>query len=481
MKKVLNANKTSSHVMRAETPEYEPSDTSNKYVKFSHYRQAEQYVPYTTANVPKTAGIQGINTKLPGRCTVQMHIHSSAIFEKADKDAARHRLLTIGRSEDHKTSHAAHKQEFLSYAKFFSSNAVCQSEVPSQQCRIRQRKTQQQLQKENQSATIIQSAWRGCQVRREINGMNKAAAKIQAVFRGYRTRRELLLGCNTHGKDEGLQLKKKRRAESKEKLFPLILRFDQQWGWDSRTLSNISKSDSLRSQHKTNKREGTFFIPIVIFPKVESSRKTKRKGFVLPSDLPTLNVFESRTQQHGICHAAIQIQAAWRGYQARKQMREIERQAKIKAEESQPFSNGCKNSPESCEKQPVLGAEMSGAVAEIQSSTPEQKDPVQEPEQDSSVKEEPSKESKGTNTEGSVPSVRNINIYTVVKGVPASRRPPITIRVSSPNAIVQGYHRDMSRGMQGLYTVKNHCDPRPSQIIVQIHMVEKEDNPSTPS
>uniref|UniRef100_A0A8C0G6M1 Uncharacterized protein n=1 Tax=Chelonoidis abingdonii TaxID=106734 RepID=A0A8C0G6M1_CHEAB len=41
--------------------------------------------------------------------------------------------------------------------------------------------------KENQSATIIQSAWRGCQVRREINGMNKAAAKIQAVFRGYRT------------------------------------------------------------------------------------------------------------------------------------------------------------------------------------------------------------------------------------------------------------------------------------------------------
>ncbi|EMP32748.1 hypothetical protein UY3_10118 [Chelonia mydas] len=228
--------------------------------------------------------------------------------------------------------------------------------------------------------------------------MNKAAAKIQVVFRGYRTRQELPLGFNTYGKDEGLQLEKKRRAESKKKLFPLILRFDQLWDWDSRTTSNITKSDSLRSHYKTNKREATFFMPIAIFPKVESS--LKRKGFVLPSDLPTLNVFESRTQQHGISHAAIQIQAAWRGHQARKKMREIERQAKIKAEESQPFSDGCKNSPESCEEQPMSGA---AAVAEIQSSTPEQKDPVQEPEQDSSsVKEEPSKERKGTNTEGSV-------------------------------------------------------------------------------
>ncbi|CAM5115609.1 unnamed protein product [Eretmochelys imbricata] len=203
MKKVLNANKTSSRVMRDETPEYEPSDISNKCYIFT-LQTMEQYVPYTTANVPKAAGIQGINTTLPGSCTVQMHIHSTAIFEKVDKDAARHRLLTIGRSEDRKTSHTVHKQEFLSYAKLFHSMPVCQSEVPSRQHRIRQRKTQQQLQKENQSATIIQSAWRGCQVRREIDGMNKAAAKIQAVFRGYRTRQELPLGFNTYGKDEGL-------------------------------------------------------------------------------------------------------------------------------------------------------------------------------------------------------------------------------------------------------------------------------------
>uniref|UniRef100_A0A8C4VK51 Uncharacterized protein n=1 Tax=Gopherus evgoodei TaxID=1825980 RepID=A0A8C4VK51_9SAUR len=68
--------------------------------------------------------------------------------------------------------------------KVLNANKTSSHVAPSQQRRIRQRKTQQQLQKENQSATIIQSAWRGCQVRKEINGMNKAAAKIQAVFRG---------------------------------------------------------------------------------------------------------------------------------------------------------------------------------------------------------------------------------------------------------------------------------------------------------
>lgn len=198
---------------------------------------------------------------------------------------------------------------------------------------------------------------------------------------------------------------------------------------------------------------------------------------MFPRGLPTLNVFESRTQQQEICHAAVQIQAAWRGYRVRKRMRELERQAKIRAEESQSFSNGYKNSPESSEKQLMSGA---AAVAEIQALAPKQKDPVQEPEQDLSVKEEPSKESKGTNTEGNVPSVRSINIYTIVKDVPASRRPPIAIRVSSPNSIVQGYHRDTIRGTQGLYTVKNHCDSRPSQILVQINMVEKENNPNTP-
>nr|XP_025038990.1 uncharacterized protein LOC112545331 isoform X1 [Pelodiscus sinensis] len=470
MKKVPTGNKTSNRGTRHETQESEPLGISSEYVMFSHYRHG---VPHTAANAPNTAARQGMNRTPPGRCTVQMHMHRSTVFNTAGKDAAGHRQLATGRSEDRKSGQAVCKQECLRYTGLFNFNTACLSKAPSQQHRIRPRKTPRQLQKENQSATIIQSAWRGYQVRREMDGMNKAAAKIQAVFRGYRTRQELPLGFHTCGKDEGLQLKKKRKAESQKKLFPVILGFYQLWDWDSDTSGSLSQSDSERSQHETSEREGTLFIPTAVFPKVESSLKTKRKDFVFPSGLPTLNVFESKTQQRGMGSAAMQIQAAWRGYQARKQLREMKRQAQIKAEESQWFSDGFKNSPESCE------TPGPSAVSEIQSSAPKQKDPVREPEQDSSVKEEPSKESKGTNTEGSVPSIRNINICTLVKGVPAASRPPISIRVSSPNAIVQGYHRDMSRGTRGLYTVKNHSDPRPSQIIVQINMVEKESNPRT--
>uniref|UniRef100_A0A669QEG7 IQ motif containing F6 n=1 Tax=Phasianus colchicus TaxID=9054 RepID=A0A669QEG7_PHACC len=82
-------------------------------------------------------------------------------------------------------------QGFLPSGEALGFVLLSSREPPSLLHQIQQRKAQQQLQNRVQSATIIQAAWRGYQVRRELDDMNKASAKIQAAWRGYQVRRQL--------------------------------------------------------------------------------------------------------------------------------------------------------------------------------------------------------------------------------------------------------------------------------------------------
>lgn len=469
MKKTLNASRTCSHLTRPETPGYNSPNISSHYIMFSHDRQSEQYVPYMAKNVSTAATKHGVSMGPLGLHSVRLHVHESAVSEKMGKDAARSMYSAGVQNEDYNTSCSIPKQECLNYAQVFNFSVMAQHEAPTQQHRIPQRKTRQHLQKECKSATVIQSARRGDQVRWEMEEMNKAAAKIQAAYRGYRTRQELLLGSNTRIKGKGL--KQNMENTAKNKYLPAASGYYQQWDWGFQTQDVITKNNRSRCHHKNKHSTVSFVIPTSTFLKTESSVTLDKEELTIGHGLSALKVFKAMTQQQEFNDAATRIQAVWRGYHVRKQMREIEKQAKILVEAIQSFSDECKISPENHKSCWVSGT---AAVMETQSLYLKQETTVRKPEPDLDVKPEASMENKYTNTESSAPLFRNINVYTVVKGRPSSQQSLITIRVSSPNALVQGYHRDTSRGTQGLYTVKHHNSSKPSQIFVQINFVEKD-------
>ncbi|KAJ7335305.1 hypothetical protein JRQ81_013246 [Phrynocephalus forsythii] len=310
-----------------------------------------------------------------------------------------------------------------------------------------QRKSPWQRQQEEEAAVTIQSAWRGWQVRKEMDRMERAATQIQAAFRGYMTRKELPLGiccsCRTDWPTP-----KQKSAENKSQPFPLFLTCTQQLGLGSGTqtesLSVFFPNNRGRICPKTIPEDSPLLNPNASFFESKSAIRPDRKVFTYAS----LNVFASKIRNQKYQEeAATIIQAAWRGYQIRQKARP--RIQAAKSTKSLP-SNFIVNKS-------YWRRLWSGHTVEERG--------IQQIFANSAFRK--------------APQIRNINIYTVVKGMAASsKRPDISIQVRSPKAVIQGFQRDMSRGVQALYTVKNRGASRPSQILIHVNMLKGKDPPA---
>lgn len=291
------------------------------------------------------------------------------------------------------------------------------------------RKTRQELQTEKAAATTIQSAWRGCQVRREIKKMTEAATKIQATFRGHKIRKELPLSLCNHSKSKS---KKKIHARKDSESVPEFLHCFQQLGLigtHTKSQSILPYNDKTRN-YLTVIGDYALLSPEVTFLETEMGHRPSKEMFTFSS----LNVLaEIEWQRYH--NAAIIIQAAWRGFKVRKMIRIIKQ-----TEKSQGTSFRFKYTCEEIIRKDTTSGHRSQ---------------LQERRHDNVLL-------------GFVPRIRNINIYTVVKGLPASQRPNISVRVLSPNAVIQGFQREMRVGAQGLYSVKSPGALRPTQVFVHV-------------
>uniref|UniRef100_A0ACB8ESU9 Uncharacterized protein n=1 Tax=Sphaerodactylus townsendi TaxID=933632 RepID=A0ACB8ESU9_9SAUR len=294
------------------------------------------------------------------------------------------------------------------------------------------RKTRQQLQKEQAAAMTIQAAWRGCQVRREIDIMTKAATKIQATFRGHKTRKELPLHLCDHGRNKS---KNKIQARKENRPVPEFQSNHlQQLGFigaHTKSQSILPYNAKSRNSLKTI-GDYTLLSPEITFLEIEMGHRTSQEVFACSS----LNALATEIEWQRYHNAATIIQAAWRGYQVRK-MLGIAAQTGTCHSESFRFNYVCEE---------II-----------------RKDTVCQP---------PDHRARRHDAVmlGFVPRIRNINVYTVVKGAAASPKPNISLRVLSQNAVIQGFQRDMSAGVQGLYTIKSPGALRPAQLFVRVDM-----------
>lgn len=416
-----NANKIMEEELWDSDTSYKESDS------FPPGNKWERHGPHIKAKISTKYSINGLRDRdRPVRFTTKVWPDKNEQWDRSPPKVKPH---------NHGTSCFVHKQSSPSYVRTAGDLHV--DEVPNMVPAPR-RKSRQQLQREREAATAIQSGWKGCQVRKDIDKMNKAATQIQAAFRGYRSRKELPLGLC--GRPKRQKSQKKIRVENKSSSLPSLLNYVQQWSLASATQiesPNFFLPKGKPRSHSKNKAGDYMHLkPKVTLFEIKSALKPDSKVFTYTS----LNVFATQLLRQRYHDAAVTIQAAWRGFQARKKIRTLKQ-----AKESHQ-----------------------GVPEEVK-------------EQETCAKSEQDERSKETRPVGETPHIRNINIYTVVKGKPASQKPSVSIRVPSANATVQGYQRDMSRGMKGLYTVTNKNTPKPSQIHVHVNMKQETNSESCPS
>lgn len=210
----------------------------------------------------------------------------------------------------------------------------------------------QWLQKQSLSATIIQAAWQGYHVRREVDKMNKAATRIQATYRGHRTWQELPFGfysCLGHKKPV---LNWKEKAEEKVMVLPLLMECcvygDKGSQGPGFTTENGRPRCRCRDRHET----GTSVIPGAVVFKTEFSL-TPCKVLTLANSSLSPEVFQALTSEQQVHDTADKIWAARHVYQSRDKLGKMERQAGKIAELSQIFIYSYQLRPNSCENHHV--------------------------------------------------------------------------------------------------------------------------------
>ncbi|KAM6036864.1 IQ domain-containing protein N [Theristicus caerulescens] len=346
--------------------------------------------------------------------------------------------------------------------KAFDFAMVSPRESPTLPCQI------QRLQKESLSATMIQAVWWGYRVRRDVDEMNKAAARIQAAYRGHRTRQELPFGFYDCLGDKKPALNQKEKAEKRTTALPLVMEHCGCWDKGSQTPGVTTENERPRGQHRDRHEQGTSVIPGPVVSKTEFSL-TPCKVLTLSNSLLIPEVFQALTSEQQAHDAADSIWAVRNTYQSRDDLDKMERQADIIAEPGPIFMSGYQLRRNSGENYHI--SELA-SVTKMQELTIEPQDKVPHPERDLTVKLELKKENKESNAEGNAPSVRNIDVHTVVKSLCTSKR-SISLRVSSPNGAVEGFYRETGSGqLHGLYTVRQHGDSKLSQVCIHVNVVE---------
>lgn len=347
-------------------------------------------------------------------------------------------------------------------AKAFDFAMLSPRESPTIPCQT------QRLQKESLSATTIQAVWRGYRVRREVDEMNKAAARIQAAYRGHRTRQELPLGFYDCLGDKKSVISWKEKAEKRTMALPLVMECCVCWDKGSQARGVTTENEWLRGRFRDRHEPGTSVIPGAVVFKTEFSL-IPCKVLTLANRLFTPEVFQVLTSEQQVYNAADKIWAVRSIYQSRDELDKMERQAEKRADPSQIFIYSYQLRPNSCENYHI--SELA-SVTKMQELTTEAQHTVSHPERDLTVKLELKKENKESNAEGNAPSIRNINVRTVVKSLCTSKR-SISLRVSSPNGAVEGFYREMGSGqLHGIYTVRRHRDSKLSQACIHVNVVE---------
>ncbi|XP_061222105.1 uncharacterized protein LOC133219076 [Neopsephotus bourkii] len=288
------------------------------------------------------------------------------------------------------------------------------------------------LQNQTLSATIIKAVWRGYCSRREVDKINKAAARIQAAYRGYRTRQEMPFGfhyCPAYSK-----LIVNEETEKKTTVLPLVMEGYVCWAKGSQSPVITPENERLRGQCRDRHEPGTSVTPGAITFKAEVS-VMPCNVLTLANSLLTPEVFQALSSQQQVHDAADKISAARRAYQSRCKPDKMKRQAEKIAELSQIFIYSYQFTLNSCKNYQI--SELA-SVTKMQEWTTEPQDTVPHPGQVLTVKLELRKENKDSNAEGSAPSLRKIIVHTVMKGLSTSTR-PVSLRVSSTNAAVEGF------------------------------------------
>ncbi|ETE70753.1 hypothetical protein L345_03435, partial [Ophiophagus hannah] len=298
-----------------------------------------------------------------------------------------------------------------------------------------QRKAHQKFGQENKTATNIQSAWRGSHAKQNMERMNKAATKIQAIFRGYLIRKELPLGlCSSYGWAEA---QKRTRPRKQNRSFPTFPTCHLQRGVDSERPAE--RECICLPSHKPK-----YYPKTVIenYPPLNHKKPFVRaSSTILPlssTAFPSMSLPLALEKQR-YQEAAVTIQAAWRAYQNRQKRRPVVQVNKylfppnvaVKQANWENLKLGCAFPEE--EMQQIGGSSDILLLSKA-------------------------------------PRVRNINIRTVVKGLPASTpMPNISVEVKSPHAVIQGFQRDLSSGIQAVYTMRNASASGASQILIHVN------------
>ncbi|KAK9408026.1 hypothetical protein NXF25_006800 [Crotalus adamanteus] len=296
-----------------------------------------------------------------------------------------------------------------------------------------QRKTRQQFGQENKAAAIIQSAWRGSHAKQNMERVNKAATKIQAIFRGYLIRKELPLGlCSSYGWAEK---QKKARPRKQNRSFPTFPSYYPQRGLDFGRPAE--RECTCLPSYKPK-----YYPKTVIenYPPLNLKDPFERASVLQPSRTGLLSMslpLALEKQRHH--EAAATIQAAWRAYQNRQKRRPFVHVDRY------PFPPNVAVKQTIC-KNLTLGCTF--PEEEIQQML----------------------ENTDILLLSKAPRVRNINIRAVVKGLPVSSpMPNISVEVKSPHAVIQGFQRDLSSGVQAVYTMRNANASGVSQILIHVN------------
>ncbi|XP_035165846.1 IQ domain-containing protein N [Oxyura jamaicensis] len=401
-----------------------------------------------------------------------MWIYKATVSVNLGEDHNKQVPSDAGRNRACGPSHLHPRQNFVISDKISYFSVVSSGEPPSLPHQTQESNAQQQLQKQAQQATVIQAAWRGYRVRRELDEMNKAAVKIQAAYRGYRTRQELPLGFYDFFGDKKPVLDQTKKEEERMASLPGVsgaLECHMFLGEGSQA-SGISMGHEGPTAPCSDRHDpGTVVIPRAVvckpaFPLMSSN------VLVLGNSSPTCEVFPALTSGQQVHDAADNIWAVRRGPQSLEEFDKVERQAAKIAEHGQILVCSYQLRTNRCEKYHI--SEIC-SITETQKLSPKLQDRVPCPKRGLTVRLEVRKENRTTKAGGKVPSIRNIDVYAVVRSPPASSRPSMSLHVSSPTAVVEGSHRDAGRGrLCGLYAVRRHGASQPSHIHIHVNVVE---------
>ncbi|XP_029460747.1 uncharacterized protein LOC115093181 [Rhinatrema bivittatum] len=462
----------------------------------SVHEESESYSDCTPEQCKSTM-LQKTRTETQGRQTRPMYCYRSNSPNETNNYTSNASLHTTASPVDLGTNYFMHEQELPSYYTILCLDTISRNAFTSHYCGIKKRKTREQLKKESHSAAVIQSAWRGFQARKQIRELSKAATKIQALFRGFRVRRELnffegvvslngfiILSTfendNRYPKIKGTKEYSPSRSELQKRCSDETcyqnntLTFKNQNGCNCALSINGSKS--TEDQETGSNSQISKCSSIMQEPSPESYKSVMSTiNSSSKIGLSAQRVSETPLQCQENHIAETQIQAEWKGYQLRKQIRDLTKpEAEIQLfyqsykNSLQHSSNGLFSIEGHQKLEATVGMETGSVLNPLNSSQ------VVAFEHGDSVKEKPNMTIKYSDSSISMPPNENIPMNMVMKNKPVSNRPLISIRVMSPNAVVHGVCKDTTMGAQGHYFIKTSSSSSVSQLSVQVNVIKKE-------